>query len=162
MSEEPKKYFLQPGYIFVSEEPYLVHTVLGSCVSVCLWDSAMKYGGINHYIYSTAKNGERTGKYGDIAIPYLIKLMLEKGSKKENLKAHIVGGGENPELNSFIGKENALLAEKLLKQNKIEVITKDVYGELGRKVIFNTGKGEILIYKINEIRKEDWFGSLGK
>lgn len=160
--EELKTYFLHPGYIFVSQEPHLVHTVLGSCISVCLWDSVNKFGGICHYIYSTASNGERNGKYGEMAIPHLLNLMMEIGAKKESLKAHIVGGGENSNFRSPIGMDNATLAQKLIKKYQIEVLTQDVGGQFGRKIIFNSGSGEILIYKINDIRKDDWYENHGK
>lgn len=113
---------------------------------------------MNHFIYNVYQKGERNSKYGDIAIPYLIQLMLESGAKKDYLKAHIVGGGHNPSIGSFIGDENVAIAEKLLKENEIEILTRDVEGQFGRKVIFNSQSGEILIYKINEIRRDDWYG----
>ncbi len=156
--EELKTYFLHPGYIFTSQEPHLIHTVLGSCVSVCIWDSLKKFGGMNHYIYSKPFDKESNGKFGEIAIPHLIKLMLDMGSKITDLRSHIVGGGENKNFKSLIGGQNAELAEKLLKKYRIEVVTRDIRGEFGRKVIFNSGTGEILIYKIHDIRRDDWYG----
>jgi chemotaxis protein CheD len=159
--EEQKTYFLHPGFIFVSEEPYLIHTVLGSCISVCLWDSVHKFGGMCHFIYSPALNNERNCRYGDIAIPHLFYLMYEMGSKNSFLKAHIIGGGENPNFPSPIGNQNAELAEKLVKENRVEILTQDVSGQFGRKVIFNSGSGEILVYKINDVRREDWYGNHG-
>ncbi len=150
---------MNPGYIFASLEPHLIHTVLGSCVAVCLWDSFRYFGGMNHYIYSTSLDGERNGKYGDVAIPYLIELMLQLGSKKSDLKAHIIGGGENKHIRSSIGSDNATLAEKMIKKYQIEIMTIDVCGQFGRKIIFNSRSGEILIYRIDEIRKKDWYGN---
>jgi Chemotaxis protein; stimulates methylation of MCP proteins len=155
--EDQKTYFLQPGFIFASQEPYLIHTVLGSCIAVCLWDSVHKFGGMCHYIYSTIQNQERNGKYGDVAIPHLFKLMFELGSQKSFLKAHIIGGGENPNFRSPVGNDNAALADKLVKQYAIDILTQDVNGQFGRKVIFNSGSGEILVYKINDVRREDWY-----
>ncbi len=151
-------YFLNPGYIFVSQEPHLIHTVLGSCVAVCLWDSYHNFGGMSHYIYSKALGTDRNVKFGEVAIPYLIKLMLGFGAKESQIKAHIAGGGEHPDFKSMIGAENADLADKLLADHHIEVLSRDVKGQYGRKVVFNSGTGEILIYKINKIRKDDWYG----
>ena len=51
------------------------------------------------------------------------------------------------------------MAEKLLADYQIEVLTRDVKGQYGRKVVFNSGTGEILVTKINEIRKDDWYGN---
>ena len=151
------KFFLQPGYIFVSEQPYLIHTVLGSCVSVCLWDSSKKAGGMNHFIYSRTRPGFHNARYGDVSTIYLIRLMLEMGCQKNQMKAHIVGGGHNPELDSKIGDENAIVAEEVLKKNMIEIVTKDVGGQTGRKIIFNNNTGEILVYKGINIRRNDWY-----
>jgi chemotaxis protein CheD len=157
--EEPNTYFLNPGYIFVSLEPHLIHTVLGSCIAVCLWDSYHKFGGMSHYINSKILGQDRNVKFGEVAIPYLIKLMRGFGSKENQIRAHIVGGGEHPNFSSPIGAENANLADKLLADYHIEVLSRDVKGQFGRKVVFNSGTGEILISKINEIRKDDWDGN---
>jgi chemotaxis protein CheD len=156
--EEQNTYFLNPGYIFVSQEPHLIHTVLGSCIAVCLWDSYHKFGGMSHYIYSKILGNDRNVKFGEVAIPYLIKLMLGFGAKESQIKAHIIGGGEHPDFKSLVGAENADLADKLLADYHIEVLSRDVKGQYGRKVVFNSGTGEILIYKINKIRKDDWYG----
>lgn len=157
--EDVNTYFLNPGYIFVSREPHLVHTILGSCIAVCLWDNYRKFGGMNHYIYSRVIGKEPNVKYGEAAIPYLIKLMLGFGAKENQMKAHIIGGGEHPEFRSPIGAENAVLAEKILADYHIEVVTRDIEGQFGRKVVFNSGTGEVSIYKLNAIRKDDWYGN---
>jgi chemotaxis protein CheD len=158
--DEIKKYFLQPGYIFTSEEEHLVHTVLGSCISVCIYDTVLKVGGMNHYMYDKPFKNERNARYGTIAIPYLIKLIKEMGSKSHNMRAHVVGGAQNPEMGSIsIGKNNIEIAKRLLKIEGIKTITEDIGGEMGRKVIFNNTSGEILVYKVKKIRKEDWYES---
>lgn len=155
--EEVENYFLQPGFIFVSDRPHLIHTVLGSCVSVCLWDSANGFGGMNHYIYGRSLRKTGGARYGDLSIPYLLRLIKEAGSKIEDLKAHIIGGAENPELNSAVGRENVQIAEEIMNRNGIRVVSRDTGGVLGRKVIFNNATGEILVYKVQSIRRNDWY-----
>jgi chemotaxis protein CheD len=158
--EEIHTYYLNPGYIFVSQEPHMVNTILGSCVAVCLWDTCRKFGGINHYIFSRMLGMEPNVKYGEAAIPYLIKLMLGFGAKESQMKAHIIGGGEHPEFRSPVGADNVELAEKILANYQIEVVKRDVKGQYGRKVVFNSGTGEVMIYKLNAIRKDDWYGNI--
>ena len=152
-----ENFFLNPGQIFVSENPYIIQTVLGSCVSVCIWDASKKCGGINHFIFSRYKNRERNCKYGDISTRYLIKLLKEMGSDPINLKAHIIGGGKNPELTFTTGDENVQVAEEVLNENRIEIVTKDVGGATGRKVVFHNKTGEMLVYKGINIRESDWY-----
>lgn len=42
--------FLYAGDIIVSEEQPIL-TVLGTCVSVCLYDRKKQYGAMNHFYY---------------------------------------------------------------------------------------------------------------
>ena len=161
MSDPAEKYFLQPGCIFVSEEPYMIHTVLGSCIAVCLWDSVRRYGGMNHYIYSRSTGGDRNVRYGDVSIRHMIALMVENGSRHADLKAHVTGGGFNPELGPQIGRDNAAVALELLDEKGISILTSDVGGQTGRKIVFNNMTGEIIVYKGINVRKGDWYGSYG-
>ncbi|MDD3014170.1 MAG: chemotaxis protein CheD [Candidatus Gastranaerophilales bacterium] len=154
---EKQKYFLHPGYIFVSKKPYIIHTVLGSCISVCIWDSKLKFGGMNHYIHPYPFNNERNTQFGTVSIPHMIKLLVNMGGNTTNFKTHIVGGATSSQMqNSLIGKNNITVAEKILKENSIDIITFDTGGDMGRKVIFDNETGEIVIYKVNNIRECDW------
>ena len=155
--EDLERYYLHPGYIYANADKAVISTVLGSCVSICLWDSKKMFGGMNHFIYPRSKAEPRNGRYGNISCPYLIKLMLELGSKKDDMVAHIVGGASNPVLKSNIGKKNIEIAEKILIKHKIKVSIKDVGGQMGRKLVFNTETGELLINKGTRIREGDWY-----
>lgn len=146
------RHFLFPGALFAHHDEHLVTTVLGSCVAVCLLDPANGIGGINHYMLPLW-NGEGlpTPKYGNIAIERLVKKMLEFGLREEKLVAKIFGGANvlaaGPGIYS-VGERNILLARQLLREHDIRVISEDVGGIRGRKVIFNTMSGEILVGKM--------------
>ena len=45
-----KSHYLYPASLFADKEPHIVTTILGSCVAVCLYDSVLNQGGINHYM----------------------------------------------------------------------------------------------------------------
>jgi chemotaxis protein CheD len=158
MQQEKQKYFLHPGYIFVSKEPYLISTVLGSCVSVCIWDSVSGIGGMNHHIHAKPFcKKEYSSQFGSIAIPYMIKELVKMGGIKTNFRAHIIGGAQNPSMgSSLIGKENIKIAEDILRKHFIQIITHDTAGQMGRKVVFDTETGEIAVYKVNSLRESDW------
>ena len=82
-SDAPQKsHYLYPGELFVHREPHVVSTVLGSCISVCLWDPERRLGGINHFLLPLW-NGEGlpTPKYGNIAISRLIEKMEALGAQ---------------------------------------------------------------------------------
>lgn|SRR5512139_2057832 len=147
-----KTHYLMAGNLFVPEEAHLVTTVLGSCVSVCLWDSILRFGGINHYMLPFW-NGEglASPKYGNIATAKLIERLQDLGSQKRNLRAKVFGGGivlnvKNPFMN--IGERNIQLAEDQLKSEGIPIVSADTGGNVGRKIIFNTGTGTVLVKKL--------------
>jgi chemotaxis protein CheD len=155
--EDSKTYFLQPGFIIASQEPQLIHIVLGSCVAVCLWDSQQKFGGACHYIYPRYAGQKPNGKFGDVAISHLIHLMLDLGSDINHLKAHIVGGGNRLDSSSSLGGDNAEIAEIILRQDRIKIVTKATGGSFGRKVIYNSMSGKILVYQTDGVRQNDWY-----
>jgi chemotaxis protein CheD len=142
-----EQHFLYPSALFVSAKPHKVVTVLGSCVSVCLWDPVLSIGGINHYMLPFWNgNGLASPKYGNIAIEKLIERMLLLGSSKANLRAKIFGGGEVIETNiaNFrIGERNIAIAKELLDAHRIPIVAQSVGGKNGRKLMFVTATGEV-------------------
>jgi len=148
-------YLLYPANIFVEKTPYLVTTILGSCVSVCLYDSKLKYGAINHYILPYW-NGQDlvTMKYGNMSIIRIIEELLTFGCTYENIVAQIFGGAEvltGMSVNFHIGKRNIQVAMDILEEFKIPICVSETGGNKGRKITFNTLTGEV---KSEIIRKD--------
>ncbi len=145
------KHYLYPGKIFSSKKPHIVDTILGSCVAVFLWDPLLQFGSVNHFMLPFSGKENSSFKYGNVAIDEIISQMLKMGSDKKDLKAKVFGGsGISNSNGSFnIGKRNIAVAKSMLKAEQIPVISYSVGGEIGRKVIFNTGSGIVLISYIN-------------
>jgi len=141
------QHFLYPSTLFTSKEPYVINTILGSCIAVCLYDPILKIGGMNHYMLPNWSGNDLVSpKYGNIAIEKLIEKMLVMGSKKSNLQAKVFGGGDliSPQKNSLhIGERNIRVAEMMLAEHKIPVIASSTGGNRGRKILFHTGTGEV-------------------
>lgn len=157
------KYFLESGGIFACWQPYCVATVLGSGVAVCLCDPVARIGGMNHFILP--KKEEKPGSkymthFGNQSLPHLLDMMYKMGARRYNITAHIIGGAFSPNHSSSksIGKKNIEIAKKYLKKNKIEIVNEDTGGIWGRKVLFNTNSGEIVVYKSKNVRERDWNG----
>lgn len=148
-SQPSLTHYLYPGALFADQRPHLVTTVLGSCVSVCLWDPVRRLGGINHYLLPLW-NGEglATPRYGNIAIDSLVERMLALGCTRGSLQAKIFGGAalwENPHGLIPIGERNIELARRQLQQLHIPIVGADVGGDAGRKIIFNSEAGSVLL-----------------
>ncbi len=144
-----KKHYLFPGAIFAAADAHLVTTVLGSCISVCLWDPVNRLGGINHYLLPLW-NGEGlpTPRYGNVAIPRLIEKLRGFGADPKKLEAKVFGGSalwHKAEGLMSIGDRNFELAHDLLGEAGIPIVKADVGGNRGRKIIYDTAEGAVLL-----------------
>jgi chemotaxis protein CheD len=153
---ELPRHYLYPGTLFVHRQPHRVTTVLGSCVSVCLWNETARLGGINHYLLPLW-NGEGlpTPKYGNIAIPKLIEKVQNFSGPGDKLVAKLFGGAsmwEKADGLLAIGQRNIELAQELLENYRIPVIASDLAGNQGRKVIFDSGAGTVLMRRQRAMR----------
>jgi chemotaxis protein CheD len=153
-----QKLFLNTGVIFADKKPYEITTILGSCVSVCIWDRELRIGGMNHYLLPLW-NGEglESPRYGNIAIARLIKKLQSFGCSKTDMVAKIFGGASvipNGGVGLMnIGERNIELAKDILKKENIRIAGSDVGGELGRKIIFDTRSGTVLVKKLTPMKK---------
>lgn len=150
---EKEVYYLYPGYIFFSKDPYKITTILGSCVSICLWDSKKRVGGMNHYIYANHRKSENKGISGAVSIPYLIKLLIDSGSKIENLEANIIGGASSKLLEPTVAEENIFIAKEILRKYSIKVKSMHTGGFRGRKIVFDNYTGKIDIIFLKDLNK---------
>ena len=139
--------YLPPGRMFASAEAVQVSTILGSCVSVCLWDPQARVGGINHFLLPDG--APPSPRFGTSAMPLLVESVIEKGARRESLRARIVGGAcvidamrSSP---SHLGARNVEVARERLAQERIPVVAEDVGGDRGRKLVFEVQSGMVLI-----------------
>lgn len=148
---EIKEYFLNPGELIFSTVPIRVKTLLGSCVSVCIFDKIKKIGGICHYLLPDGGDKAASTKYGNVALNILIDKFIKAGSDLKDLEAHIAGGafiiyqGNNIFL---IGDQNIALAKNLLARLKIRIKSINTGGEQGKRLFFNTRSGTVKVEQI--------------
>jgi len=146
-----KKVFILGGQVVVTNEPQILVTILGSCVSVCLWDRKMAAGGMNHFLLPETVNDAKSLHGGITATRVLIQTMVRKSSGLKNLEAQVFGGAnrfftEESFLN--VGKQNVEAARIALEEAGIPLVHQDTGGEPGRKIYFNTQTGHITVNKI--------------
>ncbi len=134
----------------VAAAPVRLRTLLGSCAGVVLYDRAARVGGLSHIVLPASMGAtEQPGKFADTAIPGMIdelgKLTGRKG--KSHLWAKIIGGARmfpgGPALN--IGQKNQDAVEKILAELGLPVVARDVGGDMGRRVTFDTASGLVCI-----------------
>jgi len=139
----PERVYLAPGRLYVSSADVQVTTILGSCVAVCLWDPQARVGGVNHFLLPSGTPA--SPRFGDAAMAELIASVLELGARRARLMAKVFGGacvleafrGESASL----GLRNVEAAHEWLRGAGIPVVSQDVGGHRGRKVVFRIRTG---------------------
>lgn len=136
-----------------------MHTLLGSCVSITLWQPEMKIGGMCHY--ALPKNNDKSDVYAiDPRYAEDCMVLFERSAKRyrvslNSFEAKVFGGGNmyGKRLNRFsdtvenlpIGEKNVAAAYHLLTDRGIPIQVAHV-GEFGyRRVIFNVDTGDVWV-----------------
>ena len=145
--------YLQPGQLYASAQPSAVTTILGSCVAICLWDPLTSIGGMNHYLLPFfAGAGKGSPRFGNVAVTQLLDRLSALGASRNRLQAKVFGGACVLEAfqarEGHLGEKNAGVAFRLLDDLGIPVVSRDVGGRSGRKLIFHTDLGNAWVAKL--------------
>jgi chemotaxis protein CheD len=132
---------------------------LGSCVGVCLYDPALKLGGLVHVMLPEATHGATPAKFADTAVPLLIDMMTAKGASLVRLRAKLAGGAQMfrfPNSGDVlkIGERNVAAVQSALAARGVTVVASDVYGNFGRSIEFDCATGGLTVRTIGQGSKE--------
>jgi len=138
--------YLLPGQLHASAEPCQIRTILGSCVSICLWDQRQRIGGMNHFLLPASRQGEAASRrFADVATEVLLGKLLRMGCRPQDLQAKIFGGSSmfqsQNRYAASLGARNVAAALDLLKKAAIAVSAQETGGTQGRKIVFHTDDG---------------------
>ncbi|MHB8882015.1 MAG: chemotaxis protein CheD [Thermodesulfovibrionales bacterium] len=152
---------IRPGEYHVSAGPVLITTLLGSCVSACLYDPVRRIVGMNHFLLSNKRYAKdmpftitEAGRYGMNAMELLINEMMKLGAERANLRAKAFGGGSVLQLadgtDSFfcVGEVNKRFIIDYLKTEGIPLVKADLGGDRGRVIHFNSDDYAVYVRKI--------------
>ncbi len=154
---------LNPGDYYVTDQDAIISTLLGSCISACLYDPVNKVMGMNHFLlsragYNNASQGlSDAGRYGVHAMELVINDMLKLGAKRKYIQAKAFGGGnvlssgiEND--NYFtVGEQNVRFIREFLNTEDIPMVKYDLGGDYGRVVRFYAGDYSVYVKRIKKI-----------
>jgi chemotaxis protein CheD len=133
--------------------PATLTTVLGSCVGLALYHPRLRCGGLAHIVLSKS-NGlpNNPGKFADTAIPAMLIELETVGALRSGIVAKIAGGacmfGAGGPLQ--IGDANVEAVIQLLAAAGIRIIAREVGGNKGRKVSFDTESGAYRVELIGQ------------
>ena len=173
---------MQPGERYATDGAKDLSTLLGSCVSACLYDPAAKIAGLNHFLLAAPRysrdmpfTATDAGRYGIHAMELLINDMIKLGASRTRLNAKVFGGAS---LLGFSCEDNFLCVNEVnqrfvrdyLATERIPIVSEDLGGYQGRVIHFHSDS--FRVYRrfiksrettaIEEDERKYWRGALEK
>jgi chemotaxis protein CheD len=160
-----KRVILEPGEYYVTKDNAVLSTLLGSCVSVCLYDPIRRVAGMNHFLLSSRRYARNrpvclseAGRYGVHSMELLINSMMEMGADRRNLLAKAFGGGSilprSEDIGNFhcVGSVNSKFIREFLANEQIPLMAEELEGDRGRVIYFRPQEYSVYVRPIHAAR----------
>ena len=158
---EFQEVYLLPGDIFIAERPTLVTTVLGSCVSITLFNRRTGVGAITHGVMAKCNEAEDCEhirmdcfRYVDCAIKHIVRKLEGFGIKKGEMVAKMFGGADllGASQSRSVGLANVMSALETVEKERLKLVAQDVGDCFGRKIKFYTHNGDVFVNRFKDRR----------
>jgi chemotaxis protein CheD len=150
-----------PGEYYVTREDEIIATVLGSCVSVCMRDTKVGIGGMNHFMLPENNRRDddswkcskidKAARYGVDAMEHLVNEILKHGGKKNNFEIKLCGGGKIMSAMNDIGRKNIDFIKHYLDMEGYDIASEDLGSNNPRKVRYFPKTGKLQIMKLRSL-----------
>lgn len=148
---------LTPGKLLITDQPAIVSTILGSCVSLCLHNERLRVGAICHGMLPRQKKTPMDGyfPYLDTAVDHMLETLRSRfGITPSELRVKLFGGASVLQTNMLgadgfaIGQQNIAAALDALARFGLVPGVQKTGGTEGYKIFFNTSTGEVFVRRI--------------
>jgi chemotaxis protein CheD len=153
-----KEFIVEVAKLRVAGNPTRLKCLgLGSCLGIALYEPHARIGGLAHAMLPRFEQGRikrNPARYVDTSIYIMIDEIIERGGRKHNIHAKIVGGARmfaTMGLETMdVGQRNIEAAKETLRNERIPIMAMDVGGKRGRTMIFDLTTGVIEIKTLRE------------
>jgi chemotaxis protein CheD len=138
-----------PGEHYVTQAAgEMLVTVLGSCVCACIRDPRAGLAGMNHFMLPESSDGEwgqvpASLRYGNFAMERLINDIIKLGGRRSNLEIKVFGGANVLRNGATIGHQNSEFIESYLREERLPIAAKHLYGNHPRRVHYFAATGKV-------------------
>ncbi|MHC1744214.1 MAG: chemotaxis protein CheD [Syntrophobacteraceae bacterium] len=146
---------IHAGDLYAAKDPASIHTLLGSCVAVCLYDPAERLGGMNHILLpgrADMKHFDSAARYGVNAMELLINRLMSLGGNRRRFVAKAFGGAHvlaEISQENGTGQRNVEFVLEFLAIEGIPLAGYDLGGCQARRVYFDTDTGDAWVKRIS-------------
>jgi chemotaxis protein CheD len=146
---------LRPGELFIAREPSIITTLLGSCISVCLFNPQTRNGGMCHGVLPFQRKFSQRDffHFVDSSVAFMVDVLgAQQKTANSLLEAKIFGGANVIAIgdhgNPTVGAQNIEAARSALRKFGVPILVERVGGERGCKLFFYAHTGEVLLRPI--------------
>ena len=160
--------FLKTGELFFTADPALVETVLGSSLAIVMFSRQRRLSAIcQGFLPRCLKRADCAGECAQagLIVECSVMIMADRfrriGISPDDIKVKVIGGAEMPEPASIgagahqVGRQNAAAALERIEQEGLTVAAMEVGGTDGRRLMFDTGKGQVLVRRLPLLVEEN-------
>jgi chemotaxis protein CheD len=141
-----------PGDYYVTTQPEVITTVLGSCVSTCVRDPVIGIAGLNHFMLPGQTGNYQAGealRYGCFAVERLLNELVKHGALRERLEIKIFGGGKVIAGMSDIGRKNIDFIHEYFATEGLRIAAEDTGGVWARRVRYHASTGKTMLQRLH-------------
>lgn len=157
---------IHQGQYHISQGDEGIYTLLGSCIAVCVRDTKLNIGGMNHFLLPDNGSNEachesQQGRYGYWSMELLLNGLYKRGAQKKYLEIKVFGGGFVLNLSHIdIGQKNISFIRQYLQDENLQITAESTGGSFSRKVVYFPQNGNVKLKLANQatqngIVKED-------
>lgn len=150
-----------PGEYYVTKNNEMITTVLGSCISVCIYEPSIGMGGMNHFMLPSSNSINDSEdllsdsfRYGDVAMERMINDLLRNGADKRKIIFKAFGGGQIIQQMTSIGDRNIRFLRKFMMLEGYKLSASDLGGIHPRKVNFFPQEGRVMMKKLQHMHND--------
>ncbi len=137
------------GEIHASAVPCQISTLLGSCVSACLWDPETRIGGMNHFLLP--ESDAAGARFGVHAMEILINKLMALGASRRRLVAKAFGAANVSVARLLpVAAQNATFVREYLKREGIPLVSERLGGVAPRSITFDTATGTVWVLPVGK------------
>lgn len=140
-------YISQGQHAVGKDEDMVISTILGSCISICLFDPVARVGGMNHLLLPDAVQSQGGLSAGALDMDLLINKMMPLGAERPRLRAKLFGGSSMLNGRTDIGARNSEFGRTYLRTEGIPCDASDLGGTKARRLKYwpATGTAKMLL-----------------
>jgi chemotaxis protein CheD len=164
--------YLKPGESVISDKSSIVSTVLGSCISVTMFNRQLRIGAISHNLLPSCRDKDgcsgdcpEASRYVECTIRRMVKKFTSLGIGVDDIEVKVFGGSDMlgaGDVNSSattattVGAQNVETAIRILGSLRLKLAASDTGSKRGRRIIFHTHTGEVFLKRLHRTESNEY------